>query len=506
MRASVRIKEAFITALIAAILALPLAGVKAEEGISGQVLEWRLDAVAAAAALVFAGRLFWGLATEGRAVSLLALAGGIAALFVPFPSLFLQAAAVGMGAVVGARYVWEKVTQNGGFLPLVGRDRAAGEPKEPQHHGHALSFLRSTLPNPPREGEGILPRFWKRLFAYSLSLTGFSYLLILLALIFPFTPLANRYALDVSIMVLTYVMLALGLNLTVGYAGLLDLGFAGFYAIGAYCYALLAQHFGISFWACLPIAGLIAAGTGFVLGAPVLRLRGDYFAVVTLGFGEIVRLVLINWNELTGGPNGISDIPRPTLFGLEFTRSAKEGQTAFTDYFHIAYDPTQRVIFLYFIILGLALAVGWFGMRIRRLPLGRAWESFREDEIACASLGINRTWIKLAAYSLGALVAGLAGAFFAARQGFVSPESFTFTESATILAIVILGGIGHPLGIVLAAVFVIGLPELFRGFEQYRMLAFGLGMVLIMVWRPGGMMAVRQPTVRLAEARLPEKI
>jgi branched-chain amino acid transport system permease protein len=235
------------------------------------------------------------------------------------------------------------------------------------------------------------------------------------------------------------------------------------------------------------------------LGAPVLRLRGDYFAVVTLGFGEIVRLVLINWTDFTGGPNGISDIPRPSFFGLEFARSASEGHQTFNDYFHLSFDPIQRVLFLYFVVLALALLVGWFSTRLRRLPLGRAWESFREDEIACASLGINVTGIKLAAYSLGALVAGLAGAFFAARQGFVSPESFTFTESATILAIVILGGIGHPLGIVLAALFIIGLPELFRGFEQYRMIAFGLGMVLIMVWRPGGMMASREPTIKMIQ-------
>ncbi|MGB9153460.1 MAG: high-affinity branched-chain amino acid ABC transporter permease LivM, partial [Alphaproteobacteria bacterium] len=336
-------------------------------------------------------------------------------------------------------------------------------------------------------------------FKFPLSLTTLSYLLILAALIFPFTPLANRYALDVSIMVMTYIMLAWGLNITVGYAGLLDLGYAGFYALGAYCYALLATHTGIGFWECLPIAGLVTATIGLLLGFPVLRLRGDYFAVVTLGFGEIVRLVLINWTDFTGGPNGVADIPRPTFFGLEFSRQASEGHASFSDYFHLSFDPMQRILFLYFIVLGLALAVGWFSLRLRRLPLGRAWESFREDEIACASLGINRTWIKLAAYSLGAMVAGLAGAFFAARQGFVSPESFTFTESATILAIVILGGIGHPLGIVLAAVFIIGLPELFRGFEQYRMLAFGLGMVLIMVWRPGGMMATREPTVRLSD-------
>jgi len=453
-----RLKDAFITGLIAAILALPLAGVRTEDGINGLVFESRIGAVAVAAALVFVGRLCWGLAREGKPASLIASLGGFVALFLPFPTLFLKTAAVGIGLVIGVRYAFVKLTQ--------------------------LSLKPSKLAS----------------FKSPLSLTSISYLLIAAAVIFPFTPLASRYALDVSIMVMTYIMLASGLNITVGYAGLLDLGYAGFYALGAYTYALLALHTGIGFWSCLPIAGMIAAGTGLLLGAPVLRLRGDYFAVVTLGFGEIVRLVLINWTHLTGGPNGIADVPRPTLFGLEFTRTAITGQTSFSEFFHIDFDPMQRVLFLYFVILLLALVVGWFSLRLRRLPLGRAWESFREDEIACASLGINRTWIKLAAYSLGALVAGLAGAFFAARQGFVSPESFTFTESATILAIVILGGIGHPLGIVLAAIFIIGLPELFRGFEQYRMLAFGLGMVLIMVWRPGGMMATREPTVKLAKS------
>jgi branched-chain amino acid transport system permease protein len=208
--------------------------------------------------------------------------------------------------------------------------------------------------------------------------------------------------------------------------------------------------------------------------------------------------VLINWTSLSGGPNGISGVPRPDFFNLEFARTASEGHKTFNEFFGIDFDPMQRVIYLYYIILVLALFVGWLSARLRHLPLGRAWEAFREDEIACASLGINRWGIKIAAYSLGATIAGMAGVFFAARQGFISPESFTFTESATMLAIVILGGIGHPLGIAFAAVFIIGLPELFRELEQYRMLAFGAGMVLIMLWRPGGMMATREVTVKLS--------
>lgn len=326
-----------------------------------------------------------------------------------------------------------------------------------------------------------------------------SWILFVLAIVFPFTPFASRYALDVATMVLTYVMMAWGLNITIGYAGLLDLGYAGFYAIGAYGYALLAQDAGFGFWGALPVAGGMAAVLALILGLPVLRLRGDYFAVVTLGFGEIVRLLLINCPDITNGPNGMSGIPRPDLFNLEFARQASEGHRAFHEFFGLNFDPVQRVTFLYFIILGLALLVGLFAERLRRLPLGRAWEAFREDEIACAAIGINRWGIKLAAYSLGALVAGLAGAFFAARQGFVSPESFTFGESATVLAIAVLGGMGHPLGIVLAAAFIIGLPELFRELEQYRMLAFGAGMVLIMIWRPGGLASERRPTVRLTD-------
>jgi branched-chain amino acid transport system permease protein len=300
---------------------------------------------------------------------------------------------------------------------------------------------------------------------------------------------------DVAIMVLTYIMLAWGLNITVGYAGLLDLGYAGFYALGAYMYALAALHFHLGFWVSIPLAALLTAGVAFVLGLPVLRLRGDYFAVVTLGFGEIVRLIMINWTTLTGGPNGITGVPRPKLFGLEFTRDVQGGGKPFHEAMGIAFDPIQRVYFLYAIILCLAVFVGFFSAQLRKTPLGRAWEAFREDEIACASLGINRWRIKLAAYCLGAAVAGVAGTFFAARQGFVSPESFTFTESASMLAIVILGGIGHPLGIVFAALFIVGLPELFRELEQYRMLAFGAGLVLIMIGRPGGMMASREPTV-----------
>jgi branched-chain amino acid transport system permease protein len=316
------------------------------------------------------------------------------------------------------------------------------------------------------------------------------------ALILPLTPFASRNLLDKATLLLIYVMLGWGLNIVVGLAGLLDLGYVAFYAVGAYSYALLAQHFGLSFWLCLPIAGAFSAGFGLLLGFPVLRLRGDYLAIVTLGFGEIVRVVLLNWASLTGGPNGISGIPRPSFFGLPFVASAPDGKS-FHEFFDLPFSPNHRVTFLYYLILALALLTNLFSLRIRRLPIGRAWEALREDEIACRSLGINPTNVKLSAFALGAMFAGFAGSFFATRQGFISPESFSFIESAVILAIVVLGGMGSQTGVVLAAVLLVGLPEWFRDLQQFRMLAFGCAMVLIMLWRPRGLMAERRPTVRL---------
>jgi branched-chain amino acid transport system permease protein len=234
-----------------------------------------------------------------------------------------------------------------------------------------------------------------------------------------------------------------------------------------------------------------------MLGFPVLRLRGDYLAIVTLGFGEIIRIVLLNWAVVTNGPNGIGSIPRPSFFGLPFTRNAPEGSTSFADFFGLDYDPSQRLIFLYFVILTLALLTNFFTLRMRRLPVGRAWEALREDEIACRAIGINATNIKLSAFAIGAMFGGFAGAFFATRQGFISPESFNFTESATILAIVVLGGLGSQLGVVLAAMVLVMLPELARDLADYRMLLFGAAMVLIMRVRPRGLMAHRRPSILL---------
>ena len=320
----------------------------------------------------------------------------------------------------------------------------------------------------------------------------------------------SRYWVDLGILILTYVMLGWGLNIVVGLAGLLDLGYVAFYAVGAYSYALLATTFGLSFWVCLPLAGILAAFWGILLGFPVLRLRGDYLAIVTLAFGEIIRLVLINWVDVTGGGAGISSIPRASFFGIPF--NSDEGGFAAT--FGFEFDPMHRIIFLYYLILVLALITNLVTIRLRRLPVGRAWEALREDEIACRSLGINTTNTKLTAFAIGAMFGGFAGSFFAVRQGFISPESFNFLESATILAIVVLGGMGSQIGVAVAAVAIIGGPEMLRnlgflrsvfgeGFDpnEYRLLLFGLAMAAMMVWRPRGLISVREPTVVLKERK-----
>jgi branched-chain amino acid transport system permease protein len=321
--------------------------------------------------------------------------------------------------------------------------------------------------------------------------------LLIFTLLVPVIFYNQRYILDLAILVLTYVMLGWGLNVVVGLAGLLDLGYVAFYAVGAYSYALLATKFGWSFWVCLPLAGILAAFWGVLLGFPVLRLRGDYLAIVTLAFGEIIRLVIRNWQELTGGPNGVASIPRPTMFGIPLDNS-DEGLAALLG---IEFSPTHRIVFLFYLILALALLTNWVTIRLRRLPIGRAWEALREDEVACRALGINTTTTKLTAFATGAMFGGFAGAFFATRQGFISPESFTFQESALVLAIVVLGGMGSQLGVALAALTMIGGFELFRGLEVYRMLVFGWAMVLIMIWRPRGLIGHRAPTVYLTKAQ-----
>jgi branched-chain amino acid transport system permease protein len=323
-------------------------------------------------------------------------------------------------------------------------------------------------------------------------------MLLALALMWPIMFYHNRYLLDLGILVLTYVMLGWGLNIVVGLAGLLDLGYVAFYAVGAYSYALLAKNFDLSFWFCLPLAGILAAFWGILLGFPVLRLRGDYLAIVTLAFGEIIRLVLLNWQSFTGGPNGITGVPRPSFFGLPFN----DEEDGFAAFFGLEFSPIHRIVFLFYLILVLALVTNWVTLRLRRLPVGRAWEAMREDEIACRALGINTTNTKLTAFAMGAMFGGIAGSFFATRQGFISPESFTFGESALVLAIVVLGGMGSQFGVAIAALVMLGGFELFREFEQYRMLVFGFAMVVIMIWRPRGLIATREPSLHLAERKV----
>lgn len=321
------------------------------------------------------------------------------------------------------------------------------------------------------------------------------FLLIMVALAWPF--FSGRAQVDLATLVLIYVMLGLGLNIVVGFAGLLDLGFVGFYAVGAYTYALLYHWAGWGFWQALPLAGAMSALFGFLLGFPVLRLRGDYLAIVTLGFGEIIRLMLINLYGLTGGPDGISGIPKPSFFGYEMVRRATGDGVTFHQMMGWKFDSLDVVIYLYLMALCLALLTLYVSSRVIRMPIGRAWEALREDEIACRSLGLNPTSIKLSAFTMGAMFAGFGGAFFAARQGLVNPESFTFIESALILAIVVLGGMGSQIGVILAAILLTVVPELAREFAEYRMLIFGLVMVVMMVWRPQGLLPVKRPQVGL---------
>ena len=456
------LKEAGIAAGIALLLALPLVGAKTVSEGSAFVVMPRIVELAFGVALVFAGRLAIASLRGGHRVPVVIGALAVALLGWRFalPSAFLGVVTIAGGLAVAGIGAIGLLRARRDEIPLVARIDSA--------------------------------RLLRRM------LTWLGPALIALAILLPFLPFADRRLMDIAILVLTYVLLGWGLNIVVGLAGLLDLGYVAFYAVGAYSYALIARDFGLDFWACLPLAGLFAAFFGIILGFPVLRLRGDYLAIVTLGFGEMIRIILLNWYNFTGGPDGISGVPRPTFFGLPFKRAPPEGVESFHQVFGIDYASIHRTYFLYFVILVLALLTNAFTLRIRRLPIGRAWEALREDEIACRSLGINPTNTKLTAFAIGAMFGGFAGSFFATRQGFISPESFTFIESAIILAIVVLGGMGSQIGVVLAALVLIGLPEFFRDLQEYRMLAFGACMVLITVWRPRGLLANRDPMIRLS--------
>jgi len=282
------------------------------------------------------------------------------------------------------------------------------------------------------------------------------------------------YYLDVAILVGIYVILALGLNVVVGFTGLLNLGFVAFYAIGAYAYALLNTRCGLDFWAALPFAVGLSAAAGLLLSIPALRLRGDYLAIVTLGFGEITRLILNNWDSFTMGPNGISGIAAPRIFSLSIG-----GLSHF-----------------YYLVLLFAFATFFVTRRVHASKIGRAWVAIREDEIASSIMGINTTRYKLYALAFGAFWAGLAGAIFAAKMRFVSPESFTFMESVLILCMVILGGLGSLWGVILGVCILVLLPEMLREIQIYRMLALGAGLVLLMIFRPQGLIGGRGASLR----------
>jgi branched-chain amino acid transport system permease protein len=470
------VKDAAIVAVVATALAFPLVGFQTVDRTTEIELHFRFGPMFYAVAVIGVGRLLLSLIDAGKAQPILAVTGALSLLWLVNEILDiveLDYEVLGwltwMAATVIAIRAWLKVRRSAAADAAVARE-TAGLP------------LKQVVTLFSRYGSYLGP------------------LAVACAVLMPFMPFADQRMVDMGILILTYVMLGWGLNVVVGLAGLLDLGYVAFYAVGAYSYALLSLQLGLNFFEALPIAGACAATFGILLGFPVLRLRGDYLAIVTLGFGEMIRLILLNGPDLgllARGAKGIGDIPRPGFFGLLFTPSAPEGQMTFHDYFGLDFSPIHRVIYLYYIILVLALITNWFTLRIRKLPIGRAWEALREDEIACRALGVNPRNTKLTAFAIGAMFAGFAGSFFATRQGFISPESFNFLESAVILAIVVLGGMGSQVGVVLAAIVLIGGPEWFRDLALYRMLAFGGLMVAVMVWRPQGLLAHREPTVRL---------
>ncbi|WP_221252469.1 ABC transporter permease subunit [Desulfuromonas versatilis] len=286
------------------------------------------------------------------------------------------------------------------------------------------------------------------------------------AVVFPL--LFDTYQVNIMVLALIFVVLGLGLNITVGLAGLLDLGYVAFFAAGAYTYGLLNSNFGLGFWTCLPLGGIIGALLGVVLGFPILRLRGDYLAIVTLGFGSIAKIIIENWEEVFNGAKGIANIDRPGLFGADFGIS-------------------EVTIYIYYLMVLLVLFTIFVTNRLKDSRIGRAWMALREDEIACVAMGIDMARTKLSAYAFGAFWAGLVGVIFAARNTYINPNSFTFMESAIVLSIVVLGGMGSIIGVIIAALVLILMPEYLRAFADYRMLVFGAVMVLMMIFRPQGL-------------------
>ncbi len=496
------IKDALLAALVMLGLSVPMLAWRTEQNMSNElILVPRWGAVAIACAIVFAGRLALSLfvwnrragARSVRVTRLLSIAGR-AALAAAGALAFIACALVAWS--LGHQASWIAIAAMAmvvAFLALL-----------------ATFIVKASIGFEAARAY-LAPAF-----------LGFIAIFPIVAIHYAGWQGALKWIDNFGIQILIYVTLGWGLNIVVGLAGLLDLGYVAFYAVGAYSYALLAKQFGLSFWLLMPLAAILAAFWGILLGFPVLRLRGDYLAIVTLAFGEIIRLVLINWVDFSNGYAGISGIPRPSFFGIPFNAD----DDGFSAVFGLEFSPVYRTIFLYYLIFCLALLIAFVTTRLRRLPIGRAWEALREDEIACRALGINTVNTKLTAFAIGAGFGGLAGSFFAARQGFISPESFVFMESAMILAIVVLGGMGSLIGCAMAAILMIGGTELMReldflktGFNipglglsipgfgadfdptQYRMLLFGLAMVLIMIWKPRGLISTREPSIFYREKK-----
>ncbi|MFO7765748.1 MAG: high-affinity branched-chain amino acid ABC transporter permease LivM [Pelovirga sp.] len=292
--------------------------------------------------------------------------------------------------------------------------------------------------------------------------------LLVLAVVFPLV--FDTYQTNIMVTALIFVVLGLGLNIGVGLAGLLDLGYVAFFGIGAYTYAILNANFELGFWFALPIGGVLGCLFGVLLGFPILRLRGDYLAIVTLGFGMIFKVVMENWGTLSQGPSGIANIDRPGFFGIEMTLA-------------------QSTVYIYYIMIALVVLTIIVTNRLKNSRVGRAWIALREDEVACVAMGIDMARTKLSAYALGAFWAGMAGVLFAAKTTFINPAGFTFMQSAIILSIVVLGGMGSILGVILGAFILVLLPEYLRAFSEYRMLVFGAAMTLMMIFRPQGLIS-----------------
>jgi branched-chain amino acid transport system permease protein len=347
---------------------------------------------------------------------------------------------VGLGAFV-LSFVWRWALQR--------RQYHSRKQEQADQSGLAPSLLQRLLEEPA---------------LYRPALGG----LILVAAAFPW--LVDAYQANIMVLALIFVVLGLGLNITVGLAGLLDLGYIAFFAVGAYTYALANQYLGLGFWTCLPLGGLLGALFGVLLGFPILRLRGDYLAIVTLGFGSIAKIIIENWEEVFNGAKGIAGIPRPGLFGMEMNIAAA---TTYT---------------YYLMVLLVAFTV-FVTNRLKDSRIGRAWMALREDEVACVAMGVDMARTKLSAYALGAFWAGLVGVVFAARNTYINPNSFTFMESALVLSMVVLGGMGSIIGVIIAALVLVLMPEYLRAFSEYRMLVFGAVMVLMMIFRPQGLIA-----------------